>query len=236
MSPNATITKANIYMTVAGGASGTEQFVEQISVSSLATTAYSRSTDFIPLGVLPTFAYRGHAWVLDNSSEILLAGCTSNSLPSTDCRHVVYANGTSDVTLIGFRVLTGGTIPTYDMESVPLATSSARLSFFGISSASTALNCNLTFFSGSDGTIIAKDGVNLGIGTATPQTLLDVAGQARVKPVAFSALPAASGALEGTVAAVTDSTTAVWGATITGGGANHVLAWCNGSAWKVIAT
>jgi hypothetical protein len=39
--------------------------------------------------------------------------------------------------------------------------------------------------------------------------------------------------VEGMLVAVTDSTTVVWGATITGGGANHVLAYYNGTNWTV---
>lgn len=58
-------------------------------------------------------------------------------------------------------------------------------------------------------------------------------GGARMLPVAFAALPAASSAYEGTLQAVNNSNTAVWGAVIAGGGANHVLAFCNGSAWTV---
>ncbi len=46
----------------------------------------------------------------------------------------------------------------------------------------------------------------------------------------FASLPAGA---EGMMAGVTDSTTTTWGATITGGGANHVLAYFNGSAWTV---
>ena len=57
----------------------------------------------------------------------------------------------------------------------------------------------------------------------------------RSNPVAFSTLPAAAASLEGLRYPVNDSTTAVWGATITGGGANHVLAYCNGTAWTVAA-
>lgn len=38
---------------------------------------------------------------------------------------------------------------------------------------------------------------------------------------------------EGQLQAVSDSTTAVWGAVIAGGGANHVLAFFNGTAWTV---
>ena len=49
--------------------------------------------------------------------------------------------------------------------------------------------------------------------------------------VTFGGLP--STPVEGMCVPVTDSTTATWGATITGGGANHVLAYYNGSAWTV---
>lgn len=52
---------------------------------------------------------------------------------------------------------------------------------------------------------------------------------------AFAALTACASGLEGAVAAVSDSSTAVWGATVTGGGANHVLAYCNGTNWTVAA-
>ena len=38
---------------------------------------------------------------------------------------------------------------------------------------------------------------------------------------------------EGQLHGVTDSTTAVWGAVIAGGGANHVLGYFNGTAWTV---
>jgi len=50
----------------------------------------------------------------------------------------------------------------------------------------------------------------------------------------FSALPGCS-TVPGSLARVSDSNTAVWGAGIAGGGANHVLAFCNGSSWTVMA-
>lgn len=50
---------------------------------------------------------------------------------------------------------------------------------------------------------------------------------------AFAALTACAAGLEGALVPVTDSSTATWGATITGGGANHVLAYCNGTNWTV---
>jgi hypothetical protein len=51
-------------------------------------------------------------------------------------------------------------------------------------------------------------------------------------PVAFNNLPAGAA---GMIASISDSTVNSWGATIAiGGGPFTVLAWYNGSAWKVI--
>lgn len=52
----------------------------------------------------------------------------------------------------------------------------------------------------------------------------------RMTPVAFASLPTAA---EGAIAWVNNSTTATWGATIAGGGANKVLAVYNGTNWTV---
>lgn len=51
-------------------------------------------------------------------------------------------------------------------------------------------------------------------------------------PVAFASLPTG---VEGMLVPVTDSSTATWGATIAGGGANRVLAYFNGTNWTVAA-
>lgn len=51
----------------------------------------------------------------------------------------------------------------------------------------------------------------------------------------FSNFNACAAALQGQTAPISDSTTAVWGATITGGGANKVMGYCNGTAWTVSA-
>lgn len=51
----------------------------------------------------------------------------------------------------------------------------------------------------------------------------------------FSALTACAAGGEGAMVPVSDSTTQIWGATITGGGALHALAYCDGSAWTVAA-
>ncbi len=54
-----------------------------------------------------------------------------------------------------------------------------------------------------------------------------------IDPVKFAALPSPVGRV-GNIVAVSDSNTAVWGATVAGGGGNVVLAWSNGSAWTII--
>jgi hypothetical protein len=53
-------------------------------------------------------------------------------------------------------------------------------------------------------------------------------------PVAFAGLAACSAGNTFTIAAITDSTTITWGATITGGGANTVIGMCDGTNWTVI--
>jgi hypothetical protein len=53
--------------------------------------------------------------------------------------------------------------------------------------------------------------------------------------IRFSTLPACGEETEGEMAAVTDSTTNAWGATITGSGTKHVLAYCDGTHWTVAA-
>lgn len=52
-----------------------------------------------------------------------------------------------------------------------------------------------------------------------------------ITPQNFSVLPACSSALEGTTRPVKDSSTATFNATVTGGGTNHIVAYCNGTNW-----
>ena len=57
----------------------------------------------------------------------------------------------------------------------------------------------------------------------------------QLAPQAFAGLPACSSQYEGNMEPVTDSSTATVGATITGGGTNHVLGYCDGTNWTVMA-
>lgn len=60
-----------------------------------------------------------------------------------------------------------------------------------------------------------------------------VDGSLQLTPGLFSTLPTCAAGVEGTMDAVSDSTTNTWGATITGTGANHVMAYCDGTNWTV---
>jgi Pectate lyase superfamily protein len=57
----------------------------------------------------------------------------------------------------------------------------------------------------------------------------------RLVPHTFATYPVCSSSTEGDQAAINDSTTATWGATITGAGTNHVLGYCDGTNWTVAA-
>jgi hypothetical protein len=60
-------------------------------------------------------------------------------------------------------------------------------------------------------------------------------GGLQIKPTAASLLPTCSSITEGIMWPVTDASTNTWGATIVGGGTNHVLVYCDGSGWTVAA-
>jgi hypothetical protein len=49
----------------------------------------------------------------------------------------------------------------------------------------------------------------------------------------FSGLATCNSGNEGATGAISDSTTATYGATVTGGGSNHVHVYCNGTNWVV---
>jgi hypothetical protein len=71
------------------------------------------------------------------------------------------------------------------------------------------------------------------IGNTAAFMLLNTDGSLKLVPQAFVNLIACSSVNEGSEAYVNNSTTATHAATITGGGANHVKALCNGSNWVV---
>jgi hypothetical protein len=55
-----------------------------------------------------------------------------------------------------------------------------------------------------------------------------------ISPQILANLPPAGASFLGAIAVCTDSHSVVWGATIVGGGANTVLAYCDGTNWTVL--
>lgn len=80
---------------------------------------------------------------------------------------------------------------------------------------------------------ISRNAANvLEVNTGTTGTFASlVTKSVRGAAVTFANVPAAP--VEGMMLAITDSSTAIWGATITGGGANHVSGYYNGTNWTV---
>lgn len=83
--------------------------------------------------------------------------------------------------------------------------------------------------SGSVATATTTPAITLTLGDITPDSVATES--VAMTGVAFADLPAVPAA--GMIAYVTDSDTVVWGATITGGDTNKVMAWYNGTNWTV---
>jgi hypothetical protein len=60
-------------------------------------------------------------------------------------------------------------------------------------------------------------------------------GAPRIPPRAFADWPSCTSGTEGMYASITDSTTKTWGATISGSGTDHVMGYCDGTNWTVMA-
>jgi hypothetical protein len=74
-----------------------------------------------------------------------------------------------------------------------------------------------------------------GLCTFADSLLSYTGGGIQLSPRAFATLSACSSGNEGELESVNNSTTNTWGATITGGGSDHVLAYCDGTNWTVAA-
>ena len=84
----------------------------------------------------------------------------------------------------------------------------------------------------SNSSTIPGASVGLLTGGGCKDTVCGAAQQIMV-PGLLSALPTCNAAAAGTIATVTNSNTATWGATIASGGSSTVLAFCNGANWTV---
>jgi len=98
-------------------------------------------------------------------------------------------------------------------------------------------SCTLCAAVGINVHLATNNTLALGMSNAAGLTITNSGGthdNVQRTPLSFSQLPACAGGTEGSFAAITDSTTNTWGATITGSGTNHVMGYCDGTAWTVM--
>lgn len=148
----------------------------------------------------------GDVTITHSSNALTFGGLGATSSPilsATSNYGLLSFNGSTS--LAGMVGLFGGA--SGDATPLYLATNGSYVQIYN----------SLGIIPGSDG------GGSLGIGTARWSF-------AALKPTTLAGLGAG---FTGAVAVVSDSTTTTWGATITGGGSNNVLAFYNGTNWTV---
>lgn len=145
--------------------------------------------------------------VADSSySEITLVGCVLMNDATTNRPDQFMTTNGANVTLVGCCLFNNsGSV-------VPTLINGGRATWLGLNNTSGAVT-NII-----GGWPFSRSGT-------TEPTVPHTAGT-------FANLPTG---IEGMMQPITDSTTATWGATITGGGSNHVLAYFDGTNWTVAA-
>lgn len=118
---------------------------------------------------------------------------------------------------------------TYDIGAA--GANRPRTGYFG-----TSLNAPTFETSGTGTGLYAVNGSTSGSCTWTTQPISTTSAfdcPVQTAPNTYASLPVCSASTEGSMRAVTDSNTVTWGATVAGGSTNHVLAYCDGTAWTV---
>lgn len=192
-----------------------------------------------------------------NNNFVLLDGIfggTAN-VPSLSITHgLSFAGGSTIIPFNtnGIELLNGSTFATMFLNDDPSAlTGSAQLSyqnassqggFFAATNRTTDQTCLSHTYSNGGWYTASYSVGGLGFtenlcGDRTgvySNGLLDTA-SFMIPPQAFASLPTCAAGIEGEQASVNNSTTNSQGATITGGGTNHVEAYCNGTNWVVVS-
>lgn len=144
----------------------------------------------------------------------------------------VAPDNTAGDALINAGLATGGNAAPATAGDVYIGRASSNaVGLIGLGNTAAAASCQIvggTNDAGSNATL------ELEIGTTPCFIVGNVYNRLR-SGLVFSNLPAPSSNYEGAIASITDSNTAVWGATVAGGGANHIMAYCDGTHWTVAA-
>lgn len=165
---------------------------------------------------------------------------TTSTIPSTDSLSVTNAAASGTARAAVF-VATGAGARALTLEAHGGASASVGLEIYGGTGggAGTATGIDVQPL-GVGSTVIGIDIENQGtantaLRTGTGLVLHKDTVQILPASFAFADLPTCNGGAEGSLRPVNNSNTAVWGATVSGTGANHILAYCDGSNWTVAA-
>jgi hypothetical protein len=196
----------------------------------------------------PTFSVIGVAdlpFTYSNPVNTKLA-TTTGTLVAGDCVSIGSAGDLVDSGVAGCGSGGGGGITTVPNGGTGLTSgASGGVPYFsGVTTmaSSALLALNTVVVGGGLGGAPHTTGVTVDVsnnvgttGTLSTGVGSGLSGALVPKPGTLSQAGSCSGATEGTIAPITDSTTNTWGATITGSGAFHVLGYCDGSVWSVMA-
>ncbi len=186
-------------------------------------------------GVFDFGPHWAHAILIGNHIE----NPTANSTPNV---YEVYVNAAGDYSIVG-NTFGGGTLGMPDAPTYAIYDSGAKPAYFNIQNnffANLRGGAALYMAGAAHGSQFANAFGSLKA-YATAQVLdppgpsskfgpTDAAG---AQPTTFGSLPACTSGNAGAVRFVSDSTTNLWGARISGGGRDHVLAYCDGANWTV---
>jgi hypothetical protein len=97
-------------------------------------------------------------------------------------------------------------------------------------------NCLHCFAIGENITTTTSNILSMGLNTVPGLVISSASSHDNVlrSPLPFTSVPACAAGTEGSFASITTSNSATNGVIITGGGTNHVLAFCDGTNWKVV--
>lgn len=227
-SPGGTNTAVQFNNSGAFGGDATNFFYNSASHNLTITGAMNTAANSFALSQLVNPANNG-------DSMCGSSGAWADCVPGLQERNVT---GATDTIVAGDR----SNMVTYDGSSavavtLPAASSLRNNFFFHVEATGSGLptftpangtiNGAATFTppANSFGTIYSPDNTNWTADFAMKTPRLTV----------FASLPACNSADEGLSEPVSDSTTTTWGASISGGGSSHVLAYCDGTSWTVAA-
>lgn len=191
-----------------------------------------------------TFAFTGMSAVTVPSLNTSSTTFILSGLPET----IVYAFGIYSRCLGGAsavdQIIEGGCRPNFDEQnpglrirpiargtapsSTPTNATGSSLNLEGGNAFTNATN------TANGGPITLNGGTSSGTGIPGNIVIGNNRGFLQIgRAVTVASLPAASAALRGSTAMVSDANAPAWGVAVAGGGSAFAMVWCNGTAWTV---